>query len=165
MTQVSDHHRVQPTTAGDFALPVVIDGYVVEGDRRGRQLGFPTANLLVPRSLVPAEGVYAGIVRRTEGGAYRSAISVGTRETFYHEGAPVLVEAHLLDFSGDLYGEVLVAELMLWLREQRRYTSVAELIDQIRRDVLATRRAVELSTTLSIGSRLSPGAPLGRGAR
>jgi FAD synthase len=151
----------------------VIDGCVVRGDQRGRELGFPTANMLVARSRLPAEGVFASIVTRADGSLHRSALSVGTRETFYRHGAPVLVEAHLLDFSGDLYGEVLVAELVLWLREQRRFESVSELIDQIELDVVATRRGIDLPAGAArrtpdvmaggIRRRVAPGQPLRSG--
>jgi riboflavin kinase/FMN adenylyltransferase len=126
----------------DLVFPFVIEGIVVEGDRRGRELGYPTANVLIPRALGAPEGVFAGTVRRSDGSFYQSAISIGRRETFYGEDAPSLVEAFLLDFVGDLYGELLTVEVALQLREQRRFSSVEELIAEIARDVNAVRRTI-----------------------
>lgn len=117
----------------------VVEGIVVPGDRRGRELGFPTANVRseVPIDL-PDEGVYAGYVTRADGTVHVSAISVGRRETFYEHGVR-LVEAHLLDFDGDLYGERLRVEISSLVRAQRRFDSIEELVAQIARDVDAVR--------------------------
>ena len=117
----------------------VVNGTVVEGDRRGRELGFPTANVLGDSSEeLPDEGVYAGYVTRADGMVYVSAISIGRRETFYERGL-CLVEAHLLDFDGDLYGERLTVEITHPVRPQRRFLSVDELVQQIGRDVADVR--------------------------
>jgi riboflavin kinase/FMN adenylyltransferase len=115
------------------------EGVVVEGDHRGRALGFPTANLEPGRSNVPENGVYAGYTTRADGTRYLSAISVGTRPHYYGEGAVVIVEAHLIDFDGDLYGERLVVEIQELIREQARFESEEELRAQIASDVNAVR--------------------------
>jgi riboflavin kinase/FMN adenylyltransferase len=113
--------------------PAEVEGIVVRGDGRGRELGFPTANLDVPEGLlVPPDGVYAGFVRDR-----RAAVSVGTNPHF--DGVERRVEAHLLDFDGDLYGQRLVVELWSRLREQRRFDSLEELVAAIGDDVERTR--------------------------
>lgn len=129
----------------DLVFPFVIEGIVVDGDRRGRELGFPTANIVIPQTFGAPEGVFAGTARRADGSVYLSAISIGRRETFYGEAAPSLVEAFLLDFSGDLYGELLAVQVALQLREQVHFSSVEELIAAIARDVALVRRNVVLS--------------------
>jgi riboflavin kinase/FMN adenylyltransferase len=115
--------------------PPEVEGVVVRGDGRGRQLGFPTANLDVPAGLlVPPDGVYAGWARDR-----RAAISIGTNPHF--DGIERRVEAHLLDFDGDLYGERMVAEIWDPIRGQRRFGSLAELVAAIGDDVERTRVA------------------------
>ena len=116
--------------------PPEVEGIVVRGDARGRELGFPTANLDVPADLlVPPDGVYAGAARGRQ-----AAISIGTNPHF--DGIERRVEAHLLDFDGDLYGERLVVELWSPIREQRRFDSLDELVAAIGDDVEQTRSAV-----------------------
>jgi riboflavin kinase/FMN adenylyltransferase len=113
--------------------PPEVEGTVVRGDGRGRELGFPTANLEVPEGLlVPPDGVYAGGTRDR-----RAAVSIGTNPHF--DGVERRVEAHLLDFDGDLYGERLVVELWAPIREQRRFDSLEELVAAIGDDVERTR--------------------------
>jgi riboflavin kinase/FMN adenylyltransferase len=124
-------------------LPLLLGGIVVEGDHRGRELGYPTANVEVSAVTFAPEGVFAGTVQRADGTIYRSAISVGRRETFYDGTAPVLVEAYVLDFSGDLYGEHLRVELVGEIRGQRRFDDVEELIEQIESDVAWVRELIE----------------------
>lgn len=115
--------------------PVEVEGIVVVGDARGGTLGFPTANLAVePRLVMPAYGIYAGLTR----GA-RAAISIGTNP--HYGGEERRVEAYLLDFEGDLYGERLVLELWRRLRDERAFANEAELVEQIARDVEETRGA------------------------
>jgi riboflavin kinase/FMN adenylyltransferase len=112
-----------------------VEGTVVSGDARGGTLGFPTANLAVPGDLlVPAYGIYAG-----RAGDHRAAISIGVNP--HYGGEERRVEAFLLDFEGDLYGERLVLELWQRLREERAFASEQELIDQIGRDVEAAKAA------------------------
>jgi riboflavin kinase / FMN adenylyltransferase len=114
---------------------VEVEGTVVTGDARGGTLGFPTANLDVrPELLVPANGIYAG-----SAGEHRAAVSIGTNP--HYGGRERRVEAHLLDFSGDLYGQRLVIELWQRLRDERAFDSEDELVAQIGRDVEAARRA------------------------
>jgi riboflavin kinase / FMN adenylyltransferase len=116
--------------------PPEVEGTVVAGDARGGTLGYPTANLSVPRELiVPAYGIYAGQV-----GEHRAAISIGVNP--HYGGDELRVEAFLLDFDGDLYGQRLVVGLWQRLREERAFESEQELVDQISRDVEAARAAV-----------------------
>jgi riboflavin kinase/FMN adenylyltransferase len=116
--------------------PFEVEGVVVKGDRRGKALGFPTANLEVASDqLLPPKGIYAGAAL-----GHRAAISVGVNP---HYGGTVLrVEAHLLDFDGELYGQRLVLELWERLRDEGAFAGEAELIAAIAADVEAARRAV-----------------------
>jgi riboflavin kinase/FMN adenylyltransferase len=117
--------------------PAEVEGTVVAGDARGGTLGFPTANLAVPPEvLVPAFGIYAG---ETLGN--RAATSIGVNP--HYGGQERRVETFLLDFEGDLYGRRLVVELWERLRDERAFASEDELVEQIRRDVEATRAAVK----------------------
>lgn len=120
--------------------PHELAGVVVHGDGRGAaQLGYPTANVAVPPGMaVPAPGIYAGRYVRPDGRSHDAAISLGNRPTF-HDSAPLLLEAHLLDFSGDLYGEKARVAFVARLRPEMKFDTVAELVDQIGRDVQATR--------------------------
>jgi riboflavin kinase/FMN adenylyltransferase len=116
--------------------PAEIEGRVVLGDQRGGTLGFPTANLAVDADLlVPDYGIYAGAA-----GERRAAVSIGTNP--HYGGDERRVEAHLLDFEGDLYGERLVVELWERLREERAFESEADLIAAIADDVRRAREAV-----------------------
>lgn len=127
-------------TAAAVALgrPHRLDGVVVRGDARGRELGFPTANLLTPRfAAVPADGVYAGWLVRRGVRKHRAAISIGSNPTF--AGRERRVEAFVLDFEGDLYGERLALDFVARLREQRTYDGIEPLVAQIRADVDAVR--------------------------
>lgn len=132
--------------AGDVAeaaralgRPHRLEGVVVRGDQRGRELGYPTANLLSPaHTAVPADGVYAGTLIRRDGVARPAAISIGTNPTFT-DGSARRTEAYVLDFDGDLYGEHIAIDLVARLREQRRYDGVEPLIAQIEQDVADTR--------------------------
>jgi riboflavin kinase/FMN adenylyltransferase len=115
--------------------PVEVEGTVVTGDARGGTLGFPTANLDVrPELLVPVNGIYAGSAAE-----YRAAVSIGTNP--HYGGRERRVEAHLLDFTGDLYGQRLIVELWQRLRDERAFDSEDDLVAQIARDVDAARRA------------------------
>jgi riboflavin kinase/FMN adenylyltransferase len=129
--------------AGDIRLarrlgrPPRLEGRVVVGDRRGRSLGFPTANLAFDYApAMPALGIYVGQVavpERAVGPAHPALVSVGVRPTFHDEGT-VLVEAHLLDFDGDLYGAGLQLDLLERLRDERRFDDAAALVAQMKRD-------------------------------
>ena len=129
--------------AGDLALAnrllgrdYEVRGVVALGDKRGRELGFPTANVSVPGDiLLPADGIYAGWFERPDGTVYPSAISLGRRPTFYVEAHVSLLEAHLLDFDGDLYDEHAKVRFVARLRDEVRFDSVEALVEQIGRDV------------------------------
>jgi len=116
-------------------------GTVVAGDRRGRVLGFPTANVEPDGPVaLPADGVYAGRVELADGSSHVAAISIGRRPTYYHdEDAARLVEAYLLDFDGDLYGQRVRVHVGEAVRGQLRFTSDDELVARIRDDVDAVR--------------------------
>jgi riboflavin kinase/FMN adenylyltransferase len=124
-----------------------IRGVVVEGDRRGRELGFPTANVNVPGEiLLPADGIYAGWYARPDGTEWPAAISLGRRPTFYATAHASLLEAYLLDFDGDLYGEHAKVRFVARLRAEARFDSVDALVEQMHRDVEAAR-SVLVDTT------------------
>jgi riboflavin kinase/FMN adenylyltransferase len=139
---ISSSHVRRLLETGDIAhaarllgRPAEVEGTVAAGDGRGRALGFPTANLAVPEGLlVPADGVYAGAAL-----GRRAAVSIGTNP--HYGGGPRRVEAHLLDFEGDLYGQRLVVELWERLRDQASFGSEAELVAAIDADVDGARDA------------------------
>jgi riboflavin kinase / FMN adenylyltransferase len=141
---VSSSRIRQLVAAGDvdgaatlLGRPVEVEGTVVAGDARGGTLGFPTANLAVPSELlVPAFGIYAG-----EALGQRAATSIGVNP--HYGGEERRVEAFLLDYEGDLYGRRLLVELWKRLRDERAFVSEEELVEQIGRDVEATRAAVK----------------------
>ncbi|HEX4262718.1 MAG TPA: bifunctional riboflavin kinase/FAD synthetase [Verrucomicrobiae bacterium] len=107
---------------------------VVEGDKLGRRLGFPTANLDATGLALPPNGVYA-IQAIARGKNYRAVLNIGTRPTLENPNPAVRVEAHLLDFNGDLYGEELEIIFAEKLRDERKFPSVEELKAQIARDI------------------------------
>jgi riboflavin kinase/FMN adenylyltransferase len=118
-----------------------VRGPVVHGDHRGgSELGFPTANVDVPPAIsLPAAGIYAGWYGRPDGSIWEAAISVGRRPTFYGAGGDLLVEAFLLDFSDQLYGEEARVSFAARLRDELAFDTTAALIAQMERDVAATR--------------------------
>lgn len=120
---------------------------VVDGDKRGREIGFPTANLRPPpRKLIPGHGVYACFAE-VGGQRHHAAVNVGIRPTF--GGGEVLIEAYLLDFEGDLYGEEMIVEFVQYLRPELDFDSVDALVEQIGADVSASR-----SILVAAGERL-----------
>jgi riboflavin kinase/FMN adenylyltransferase len=120
--------------------PPWLEGVVVRGDGRGRELGFATANLDAPaRSVLPSTGIYAGRAHLDDG-AHAAAISIGYNPTFSDDRQRVRVEAHLLDFDRDIYGFPMRLELMRRLRGEQRFGSVDELVAQVHRDIDAVRR-------------------------
>ncbi len=134
-------------SAGDMDLarralgrPYALLGRVVEGRRRGRKLGYPTANLDAGPQLLPADGVYAGAAT-VAGREYPAAISIGRAPTFNE--TKMLVEAHLLGFNGDVYGKPIRVEVETRLRGQEAFDSPAALCEQIERDVAAARAVFE----------------------
>ncbi|HET9038045.1 MAG TPA: riboflavin biosynthesis protein RibF [Myxococcaceae bacterium] len=116
--------------------PFDLDGVVVKGDGRGRSIGWPTANVDTHGELLPGSGVYA-VRARTAEGWRGGAANIGTKPTF--GGSAVTVEVHLLDWSGDLYGQEVRVEFLERLRPERRFASVSELTAQIQRDVEEAR--------------------------
>jgi riboflavin kinase/FMN adenylyltransferase len=123
--------------------PHEVGGVVQHGDERGRELGFPTANVAVPSEIcLPADGIYAGWYQRPSGEPLPAAISLGRRPTFYEEADASLLEAYLLDFSGDLYGEAARVRFVSRLRGEVRFESVEALVEQMHRDVLETRQVL-----------------------
>ena len=127
---------------GDSPL---LRGVVVAGDRRGRTLGFPTANLAFGYSAaLPTLGIYLGrvsVAERGVGPGHPALVSVGVRPTF-HDSGHVLVEAYLLDWDGDLYDATLDLELVTRLRDELRFDSADELITQMRADETEARRLI-----------------------
>ncbi len=118
-----------------------IQGMVEIGDKRGRTLGFPTANLAVwPERIIPTAGVYAcrAVVR---GRTWGAVTNIGVRPTFESHPVPPRVETHLLDFDADIYGESIQVEFVSRLRAERRFSSIEELVTQIKKDVVQTRGA------------------------
>lgn len=121
--------------------PYGISGIVVRGDARGRELGFPTANIALPAGVaVPADGVYAGWLVRADGSRWPAAISVGTNPTF--DGVERRVEAYALDVEFDLYDERITIEFADRLRGMEKFDSVDELVAQMTRDVSDVRRSL-----------------------
>jgi len=121
-----------------------VRGRVVEGDRRGRDLGFPTANVAVPEEIcLPAAGIYAGTFTGADGIERAAALSLGRRPTFYAEQPYLLLEAYLLDFSGDLYGQPASVGFVERIRSEERFDSVDALVAAMHRDVEAVRRVFE----------------------
>jgi riboflavin kinase/FMN adenylyltransferase len=123
-----------------LGAPFGMRGIVAHGDKRGRTLGFPTANLVPdPRLAVPDHGIYAARASVPGLGEWTAAVSIGVRPTFV-TGRGLLVEAFLLDFDGDLYGRELRLDFIERLRGEKRFESVEELVEQMRRDVEETRQ-------------------------
>jgi riboflavin kinase/FMN adenylyltransferase len=139
---ISSSHIRKLLASGDVAhaahllgRPPEVEGEVVTGDRRGAGLGFPTANLDVPDGLlVPALGIYAGSAL-----GHRAAVSIGTNP--HYGGSERRVEAHVLDYDGDLYGDRLVVELWERLRDEAAFGSEDELVEAIAADVRRAREA------------------------
>ena len=117
-----------------LGAPFMVEGKVVEGDQRGRELGFPTANLVPDDHLiVPGHGVYAAFANGN-----RAAVNVGVRPTF-ETGRGLLIESFLIDYDGDLYGQKLRVAFVSRLRGERRFPNVEDLISQMHRDVAEAR--------------------------
>lgn len=120
-----------------------VRGTVVQGDKRGRTIGFPTANVAIDASLcLPADGVYAARVTIGDGSTHPAAINIGRRPTFYEHAQHSLLEAHLLDFSGDLYGQTLRVAFVEFLRGERKFAGIDELRSQLQTDIAQARAAL-----------------------
>jgi riboflavin kinase/FMN adenylyltransferase len=141
---VSSTHIRGHVAAGDveraarfLGAPYMLEGEVVSGDRRGRELGFPTANIVPADDLAhPGHGVYAAWAH-----GHMAAVNVGVRPTF-ETGRGLLVEAYLIDFDGDLYGETLRIAFARRLRGERRFENAEALVAQMERDVEDARRGL-----------------------
>lgn len=120
--------------------PHEVRGTVETGDKRGRELGFPTANVAVPdRICLPGDGIYAGTFVDESGDERGCAISLGRRPTFYEDADASLLEAFVLDFDGDLYGQAVKVRFVDRIRGEERFDSVEALVAQMGRDVEAVR--------------------------
>ncbi len=139
---ISSSRIRQALAEGDLAQandclgrPFRLMGVVVEGSRRGRALGFPTANMqIAEEQAYPARGVYACRASLGAGEVKEAVVNIGVRPTFGAADAPI-IEAHLLDFDGDLYGQTLRLDFMARLRPEQKFNGVDELLAQIRRDI------------------------------
>jgi len=127
--------------------PYALRGEVIKGFGRGRTIGVPTANLDCARQCIPADGVYAGRCRVGMQN-YAAAVSIGDMPTF--DGKKRQIEAHLLDFDGDLYGNMLELELVDWLREQRKFSGSQTLRIAMEEDFAQTRRRTAMDPSLPI---------------
>ncbi len=121
-----------------------VRGVVVNGDKRGRAIGFPTANIEVPNAMcLPADGVYAGKFQCNDGSVHACAINIGRRPTFFEHADHSLLEAHLLDFDGDLYGQTVSVTFEHFLRSERKFDGLESIKVQLQRDVAAARAAMK----------------------
>jgi riboflavin kinase/FMN adenylyltransferase len=118
--------------------PYAIQGRIIPGDQLGRQLGFPTANMEIGGQLTPPNGVYAGVTT-VDNKIWQVALNIGLRPTLGLAEPVLRVEAHLLDFAGDLYGQELEVEIVRKLRDEKKFGSPGELTEQIKQDVAAVR--------------------------
>jgi riboflavin kinase/FMN adenylyltransferase len=152
---------MQPAEAGvAMSGSVRLEGVVEHGDARGRELGYPTANISLPDGEI-RDGVWAGTVRlgsEGQGQTYAAAVSVGRRPTYYRKGARLL-EAHLLDYSGDLNGQIVQVTLHAFLRGQRRFHGTEELAAQICDDVACVRSWTAATGREIKGARELAGKP------
>ena len=119
-----------------------VRGVVVNGDKRGRIIGFPTANVEVPNAMcLPADGVYAGKFKCDDGSMHACAINLGRRPTFFEHADHSLLEAHLLDCDGDLYGQKVSVTFEHFLRSERKFDGLEAIKTQLQLDVAAARLA------------------------
>jgi riboflavin kinase / FMN adenylyltransferase len=130
--------------ASMLGRPFQARGVVVHGDQRGRLLGFPTANVEVPNVIcLPADGVYAGWYLPPDGQRHPCAINLGRRPTFYEHADHSLLEAHLIDFDGDLYEQKARVEFTHFLRSERKFEGIEALVAQLSHDVEHARDVLD----------------------
>ena len=123
-----------------------VRGFVVEGDRRGCLIGFPTANVPVPKRMAwPADAVYAGWCTLPDGSRRGCAINIGRRPTFYEHAQQSLLEVHVIDFDGDLYGCEMRVEFVDFLRSERKFEGIEQLSAQLAIDVADARGRLGLA--------------------
>jgi len=131
------------SAAALLGRPHEVRGLVMHGDKRGRDLGFPTANVKVPDGVcMPADGIYAALYTTPDGITRPAAVSLGRRPTFYVDAHASLLEAYLLDFDADLYDQPAVVGFIERLRAEQRFDRVDDLIKQMHADVAAARAAL-----------------------
>jgi len=119
-------------------------GEVVQGDQRGRSIGVPTANVHLPEDMArPANGVYAARYVTPDGVTHDAAVNIGVRPTFYEHADTAVMEAHLLDFDDDLYGQVARVQFVKFLRSERRFDGIEELKTQLHTDLQDARAALK----------------------
>jgi len=126
----------------ELGRPWAIRGTVAHGEKRGRTIGFPTANVALGRHLEPARGVYAVTARLADGSVQKGVANIGRRPTL-GAGLESRLEAHLFDFAGDLYGQEVSVALHVYLREEQKFASFEALRAQIAVDAAAARAALE----------------------
>ena len=120
-----------------------VSGEVIMGDQRGRTIGFPTANISLSKDRAwPSDGVYAGWFERADGSSHPCAVNIGRRPTFHLHAECSLLEAHLIDFDADLYGELCTVSFVDFLRSERRFDGVESLVAQLKDDIAETRRVL-----------------------
>ena len=122
-----------------FGYDYYIEGVVVEGEKRGRKLGFPTVNLDTEWEILPRPGVYATYVKLSDG-FHESITNIGVRPTF--EESKLTVETHIFDFNDDLYGKEVRVNFVERLRDEKRFESVDKLVEQINQDIVAVREVL-----------------------
>ena len=121
-----------------------VRGEVVQGDQRGRTIGFPTANIAFEAGRAwPAKGVYAAWTTLGDGQRVATAVNIGLRPTFHQHADQPLLEAHLLDFDEDLYGQNLQVEFVGFLRSERRFSGIDEIAEQLKKDVEHARTVLQ----------------------
>lgn len=132
---------------GCLGRPYRLSGVVVHGRGIGRDMGVPTANISPPPTrLIPASGVYACWAETERWGSFPAAVNVGTRPTFTANAQGLTVEAHLLDFDGNLYDQVLAIDFVARLRDERTYPTLNALVAQLREDIAQTRALLSEET-------------------
>jgi len=131
--------------ASDLGRPFSITGSVIHGDGRGHTINIPTANIQIPADkIMPAFGIYA-CRAWVKGQSHLAATSLGVRPTFYGNPPAPTIEAHLLDFNQNLYGQTVKLEFIEYLRPEEKYASVAALLEQIQKDIAQTRTLLGLN--------------------
>jgi hypothetical protein len=124
-----------PQPRQDVLGPQFTAGLLVRGDQRGRDLGWPTCNVEQGDRILPADGVYAGWYVRPNGSRHACAINLGRRPTFYEHADHSLLEAHLIDFNDNLYGEQACVQFTNFLRSERKFDGIDALIGQLKNDI------------------------------
>lgn len=141
LISIGDVHQA----ASLLGRPYQLSGEVVLGHQRGRQVGIPTANLAPPEGkLIPATGVYA-CRSEVNGQIYAAAVNIGVRPTFTNQQDAIFIEAHILDFSEDVYGKSIVIEFEQRLRDEQRFESIEALVAQVHTDIQCTREIISIA--------------------